>query len=172
MKRNIVVLLVLILIPFACKKVDENIYAEKILTVELKTILIDFMKSNPDYKMFGLYYLKYSKKTISFLFSTLPFNRNVISEHNPDEIIEVEGKYILLSLGFGNLNNNDKKDFSNIISRMEKLNGSFNDNDLRWSYSKSIIINIKNGKYQIQRDSISNRDNPMYDVIEDFYLRK
>ena len=172
MKKLSLIILFLIMIPFACKKVDENIYSEKILTNKFKTILIDFMKLHPESKMFGLYYLRYSRKTVSFLFSTLPFNKEIIFQHNPDEILNIEGKYVLLNLGFRNINNTDKKDFSDIIRRMEQLDGTFNDKDPGWSYSKSIIINIKNGEYQIQRDGILNSDNPMFDVIQDFYLKK
>lgn len=164
MKKILLILLLLSSTGFSGQ--GNGFLTKKILNSGLKQIISGFVEQNPKAELFGLFFIKYSHDTTSYLLVTLPPKREAIYNNKPDEVIKLKNRYVLINLGFSNLYEFDSLKYKRIIKNLEQENFQFIDGASTFS-QRGIIINVVNGKCSTSENGWTVLDIPTIKMRED-----
>lgn len=169
------VLLIFLFLPIlGCSNKDDDYILKKIMGTRLKDYMTAAIEENPKAKLFGLFFIKYSHDTSTYIFTTLMASRQSIYENQPDTFIRLKNKYVLVNFGFGNLEKTDSAKYHLMIKAMENDKFSF-ETDAPGTFTHTgILINTVNGKYSVIKNGFNPLDIPTVKVSEetskDYYV--
>ena len=160
MKRIIIIILLplLALLYLGCnnkvKEQEKSYLVKNIQNSKLIKYVSDFVSQYPEGDLYSLYFIKYDHDTCRYLLLTQPPLKDVVFEDDPEDIIKVNGRYVLINYGINHLLNYDSTRAEIIIKKLEENKFKFYTSDQLVFTNSGIFIDVSQGKYSIDNSPI------------------
>ncbi|MDP4116967.1 MAG: hypothetical protein Q8903_12580, partial [Bacteroidota bacterium] len=148
MKRIIIIILLplLALLYLGCnnkiKEQEKSYLVKNVQNSKLIKYISDFVSQYPEDHLYSLYFIKYDHDTCRYLLIIQPPLKDVFYEDDPEDIIKVNGRYVLINYGINHLLDYDSTRAEMIIKKLEENKFKFHTSgQLVFTYL-GIFINV------------------------------